>query len=738
MISLAITRALRLAAAHPCINIADVRESDTHVTAKLEITTELWAKWRAAGVSPSGVQTVEPVLLHLPADYPVGAPFVELRGDFNRAHPHINPGPLDRPPQPCLVQGNVQELIQARGFEGYLQQLVDWLDRAANVTLNDPKHGWEPVRRDHIDDWVVVHQENLRKLMNTIGGCAVLPATYFRFKLGSEKQHYVDHTYGQRVEIDKLAHNPKPISDHVRQGTACGLVTWAPNNADGAPFVVDTYLPETVSTYADLLSRADQYGCRLVLEPKLNHLALKWVGKGDNAMPVLITLLVRRPFNLVGSDTDIELCCYLLDLSSIEHISKLDHAPVRLCTVRDGVSPGLFRVASGRKREEIAPAWALVGCGSVGSKIAVHLARQGSGPSLIVDNKLMSPHNYARHATFPAFVDHAPQPAKTTMLAMALRSLEQYPQEEKGDVFSLIKRTEGLKSLSSCTLVLNTTASTIVRERLAFHAAEKRPRFGEAHLLGAGASAYAAFEGSDGNPSLSDLAVESYRLIGHDDELRDKVFNAQSEAITIGQGCSAVTFPMPDTHLSALTGGLAELTIRRLRVTDTTQGQLALGKMGADGLSQSWTSHTVPKWITIGAHDKPSIRMSRRVSEEIRRQIALRPGTETGGILVGRYSQIGNCFQVVDLLPAPPDSIFTAEKFTLGTQGLKAAITTLIANTGGSLYVIGTWHNHLVKSGPSSLDVATAAKLALRQFFPFLMLIALPDDFTYLVTEVVI
>jgi hypothetical protein len=735
--SLAITRALRLAAAHPSIRVTDIRTEDAHVTAHLELTTELWAQWRVAGVSPSGVRTIEPVLLHLPADYPIGAPFVELRIDFNRAHPHINPGPLDRPPQPCLIQGSVQELIQTRGFDGYLQQLVDWLDKAATVTLNDPKHGWEPVRRDHIDDWVVVDQQVLRKLMDASGGCAVLPATYFLFKVGSEKQHFVDHSFGNRVEINDILHKHKPIGDHVRQGTACGLVTWAPNNQDGSPFVVDTYLPETVSTFAELLARADQYGCRTTLEPKLNHLALNWTGKGDDSIPVLITFLVRRPFKLVGTDSDIELCCYLLDLSSTKDVTQIDHAPIRLCSVRDCISPGILRVASGRKREEIIPAWALIGCGSVGSKIAVHLARQGRGPSLIVDNKLMSPHNYARHATFPAVLDHAPQPAKTTMLAMALRSLQQCPDVEQSDVTSLIKTADGSEKLSSSMLVLNTTASTVVRERLSFHPAEKRPRFGEAHLLGGGSAAYAAFEGSDGNPSLSDLAVESYRLIGDDDDLRDRVFNAQSEAITIGQGCSAVTFPMPDSHLSALAGGLAELTIRRLRDADTTHGQLALGKMGADGLSQSWTSYTVPKWVSIGSSGSPAIRISARVNEQIRKEIAQRSGTETGGILVGRFSQIGNCFQVVDLLSAPSDSIFTAEKFTLGTQGLKAAINALISNSGGSLYVIGTWHNHLVKSGPSSIDVATAAKLALRQFFPFLMLIALPHDYTYLVTEVV-
>ena len=121
----------------------------------------------------------------------------------------------------------------------------------------------------------------------------------------------------------------------------------------------------------------------------------------------------------------------------------------------------------------------------------------------------------------------------------------------------------------------------------------------------------------------------------------------------------------------------------------------------------------------------------------IRAEIASKPGVETGGVIVGRYSQIGETFQVVDIMPAPPDSIFSAERFTLGTIGLKAAIRQILKDTGRSLYVLGTWHNHLVASGPSALDAETAVRLSMRQYFPVLMLIAHPEGYTCLITEAI-
>ena len=40
----------------------------------------------------------------------------------------------------------------------------------------------------------------------------------------------------------------------------------------------------------------------------------------------------------------------------------------------------------------------VLGCGSLGSKISLHLGRAGFGNMSFVDNEALSPHNSARHA----------------------------------------------------------------------------------------------------------------------------------------------------------------------------------------------------------------------------------------------------------------------------------------------------------------------------------------------------
>ena len=117
------------------------------------------------------------------------------------------------------------------------------------------------------------------------------------------------------------------------------------------------------------------------------------------------------------------------------------------------------------------------------------------------------------------------------------------------------------------------------------------------------------------------------------------------------------------------------------------------------------------------------IRISPEVDRAITEEISRKPNSETGGIIFGRYCDVTGHFHVVGTLPAPPDSKFSKEEFVLGTQGLRPMLRDLIEGTGGALYPLGTWHNHLMPSGPSTKDMRTAILLSGLQYFPLLMLI---------------
>ncbi len=740
-IPIVIARALNLISTHPAVKKIRVLHDfdDGAVVVEIDIANELPAAWREAGESPSGVRSVETVTLGFPHNYPAFAPNLTLRADFNRSHPHINPGPANLPPQPCLVAGSPRELIQSRGIDGFIDQLVAWLDKAAMFKLNDPAIGWEPVRRDDIDDVMIVDGAKMRALATPQGGCVAVCTTFFQI-ITTDQQHFsIDHRSCDSIDLAKGKYSRRQIGGKAWAGDSIGLIAWPSDINPGHPFITPDYLPETVSTIRDLFDRAERYGCRIQFEGSLNLIAFGANGRNLGSIPVAITFLARRPYNLIGTDSSIELCSYLVDLQQLQDITKYDQAQVRICALREQLSIDILRRASGLPATADRPSWTLVGCGSVGSKIASHMARRGHGPTLVTDNGSMEPHNYARHALLPTQAsDRGIQNDKASLLAESLAQLRDKPTAHKADIIATCDTAEGraLIAPQSLRLLLNTTASTVARERLSFLNWEHRPPIAEAHLLGAGRIAYAAFEGPGGNPSISDLAAESYRIISANERIRDRVFSAEAEAIVIGQGCSAATFPMPDDRLSALASGLSQIVGHRVQDGVQNEAEIHLAEVADDGLSQTWSRHTVAPWTIIEA-DGYSIRISPNADAQIRAEIAARPGTETGGVIVGRFSQIGNAFQIVDVIPAPPDSTFSPEKFVLGKLDLKLKIHTLIKNSGGSLYVLGTWHNHLVKSGPSGLDAATAIKLAIKQYFPTLLLIALPDGYTHVVAEFV-
>lgn len=739
MPSSAIGRAIRIARAHPSVREVRLIEEarDGAVLIEVEIEQQLPSAWRMDRVSPSGVRAVEPAQIFLPTDFPIRSPKAFLRADFNRAHPHLLPTPADQLPQPCVVHGHPSELIQARGFEGYLDQLVDWLDKAAMLELNNEAHGWEPVRRDRLDDELVADPEALRALADPTGNCVAIRTNFRKFDLEGNRFIRVAANPADRLDLGSAQYTIAKVKDHpVWHGDGLALVVSAPD-ADGSPVVVDIALPETVATVTDLRERAEHYGCRQVFEAKLDFIALRLAQGGIIPTPLVVIFLVRRPYCVVGTESPIELCPYVLDLQPGEALLR-DNAAVRLCGLREEISTTLLKRASGDDVAAEQQPWTLVGAGSIGSKIAIHLARRGLAPSRIVDPAVMAPHNYARHALLPPPLARGGDfNFKSVALAEALLGFRQATQVDLDDIISLCATETGREKLAADRLVLNTTGSSLVREILAFQPWEVRPTLGEAHLLGRGVVAYASTEGHAGNPNLSDLVTESYRLIASDPDIRGIVFGAEAEVIQIGQGCSAVTFPLADSRLAAFAAGLAETVAARLRKqVEGSSGTIHLGKLGVDGLSQTWHTAAVEPRIVVDVGG-PQVRISPCVDFAIRQAIAARPGVETGGVIVGRYSQIGDVFQVVDLIDAPPDSSYTAEKFTLGVVGLRAAIARLMRDTGGSLYVLGTWHNHLVPSGPSIIDAATAARLALRQFFPVLMLIAHADGYSSLIAEVI-
>ncbi len=684
--------------------------------------------------SPNGIQSIEPIAVTFPDEFPAVAPRFALRDDFDRSHPHLLPV-RDGPPEPCLLNGSTAELMRSRGILGLVDQVALWLERAAQVKLIDPNQGWESTRRDRFDDVIVADSELLRGTVGRTAGCEARWSCFHTFSAVSGGSH------AHRVIVDDrraaISSSLVALLNTPPRQISLALIAWSGKTPSGDPFVADVYRPENVFDLQSLLKRASELGCCEPLTAKLDLLSLRLRGsRFPTVLPLGIILIARRPYNLIGQSSPLELCPYVIELRGSDDLSPKGNPPVRVAAQLDRLSTKLLRRASGTEEAGPSAKWTLFGCGSVGSKLAIHLARAGAGPAQVVDSKSMSPHNFARHALLPSSTtDAATLSPKAVLLQEALAGLGQTAATEIADI-ALHSSREGTSKLAPPTadLIVNATGSLTVREALCRQELA-RPRAVETCLFGVGRIGYLSVEGPSSNPNMSDLVTEAYRLIANDAEMKTIAFSTPPSEVAIGDGCSSLTFPMTDARLSALTAPMAERLGRIVDRSDTPAGgEILLGVTPNDGLGQRWIRHHVPPFqeVSVGRH---RIRISAFVHKCIGEEVASRPGSETGGVIIGRWSDVTDTFHVVDLIRAPPDSVFSAREFTLGVDGLSNSRGRIIESTGGALYALGTWHNHLIDSPASGLDRRTAGLLALDQFFPALLLIRLPDGYTALVAE---
>src|SRR5690625_387342 len=319
----------------------------------VDIAVDLPSKWRAAGETPTGVRALEVVSLHFRADYPFSVPMLYLRSDFNRALPHIQPGSRDEPVEPCYLDDNPREFLQQRGIDGIMNQVIVWLHKAALNELIDPHQGWEPIRRDALEDLLIGDLDGLRELVRDREQFVFLDVAYFKGKTKTSAKGYVLQGVIDRYERPLTLKRVESLSEHrtVNESFSCGssvAVLVSPgSDAAGKPRVVSEYLPETVNNLESLLTQAEHYGCRKGLADALALLRRRVGRRSDRGRSLglsFVILVARRPINLIGASSPLELVPYLLNRQAIDGDLDADVYPV---AIHASASPLLLATMSG-------------------------------------------------------------------------------------------------------------------------------------------------------------------------------------------------------------------------------------------------------------------------------------------------------------------------------------------------------------------------------------------------------
>jgi len=381
----------------------------------------------------------------------------------------------------------------------------------------------------------------------------------------------------------------------------------------------------------------------------------------------------------------------------------------------DKVSPELLKRISGSTQNNDTRNIAILGCGSLGSKIALHLARNGNQPLLCIDNDVFLPNNNARHGLTFTFSEN-----KAELLSYSLRSITGQGCEISKEAVST--------DYSKSKIIIDSTASFSVRSFLMGN--EKIPPVISAGLYNRGKSGLLLIENKTRKARLCDLWAHLYLMSRNDSETRQMLFSSQNNEISIGQSCSSNTLIMSDATIS-LYAASCSLQIQKILQAGLPEiAELVFMKQGDYG-NLTTEKVDIPDSMIIRSHCSKNwqTRLSSVVEKRMRELSLIKKPNETGGVLLGSVFLNAKTIVITDILDAPPDSIEARTEFVLGTEGLETQIKDIERKTNGKVTYLGTWHGHPFGGGASETDKKTSAKLLfVRNYEPTVCLIWTPTE----------
>ena len=642
-------------------NVSDIEVLDSCVQVKTTALINLPSKFIEDGVTDIGVKSSEPVKFVFSENFPNKAPKILLRDDFPRCFPHINPSKEEV--LPCIYDGDLSELLQqTKWFDAILDQLIGWLQKAASNSLMDLEQGWEPMRLDATSGVISYNKFDLTRVIEKEGN-------------RQELVRYTDTNNFLCVDFES--------TNSSKEAILCVLKAQGINK---------NYIPCPIKTLSDFYKYSDSIG---VIDIKK---IIENCDKQNIHHDVLFcTLVVERPCNIINSDSKLELLNFAIKKAKPRKGKKrvLPECKVEMLWHISPSSPELLKNLSGRNTKlNQTKKISLLGCGSVGSKIGVHLARNGNTHFQCIDKDIFMPHNNARYGLSMAVCMN-----KARLLATSINQIQSSNNSTTSkDAFST--------DYSNSRIIIDSTASFAVRNFLMTK--NNLPPIISTGLYHQGRFGFLLEEGQ--NCKLCDLWAFLY-LKSHTNELiREMLFDSKQDNVLIGQSCSSMTSIMSDDIISLHSSSFAYNIQNRLENGLSNGGKLIITEHNNGFLSGNKDEQIEGVEIST-SHKGWSIRILNCTKEKMDQQSKAAGENETGGVLLGTIFLGAKVIVVSDILPPPKDSKSSPCEFIIGKDGLEDKITDLEGLTHGKVTYLGTWHSHPCGGSASQTDINTLNKL---------------------------
>lgn len=703
---------LRLA--FPGSNVRCRSWNPNYVAVALNVPVDLPSR---GPVDDIDIRPTEPViLLFHKTRFPRKPPIVYSdRKDFPTARlPHLNPTSPGMPASLCLHRGSLDDWFAEHSLPDLVGRVRAWLRDAAASRLIRQEDRFEGTRiSDPIG--IVIYPpadliEAVEKCWNESGGQAgncFLMVTFLKNEVA--KEHYPSRL-SYRVDfplpgpptgklVDLFGKYNRAMGERPQEDKLLfGLLVWSPQ----APLA--EYFGSLPSSYGELKDFCKRLGIELEdAVADYRDIGAQLLG----GVPIIVALLRSQP--LIGSNSPVELLHFSV-LASDEHCEDdgrwKEDAPVLVLSHR---TPLTVAFASEMSREDVPDpsSFALVGCGAVGSKLSLHLARAGHVSQTLIDEADLSPHHLVRHGLAPEYVGKNKAEAlkeyiiSTYRLDQGSLNIRAYPRS----IYDLLERPEELAGIPY--LVDATASSAVLSALVAEDGLPGGVHYSRCEIADEGRLGLLFWEGQERNPRVDDLQALLFNfgqhvpavtrwLVAHQRE-RQEERAAALEEIGIGMSCSSTTLRLADDvvsfHASLFSAAYKE---RELWARENA-GKIQISLLSVeDAVSTSTNTVVVPPVIVLAANGRADwqVRVQAQVQQKVSVWTKKAGRKETGGLLLGLAHKKRKIIYVTDVLPPSRDSKGTPYAFKRGVKDYPEILDAIEARTGGLIGYVGEWHTH--------------------------------------------
>jgi hypothetical protein len=712
------------------VEIIEPTAEGGEISVSLSVDCSLYAK------QPGGIpfKDRERLLVIVPPNFPLAIPRTFFSHKRYGAYPHVQWGSYI-----CLYQSPDTEWQPEDGLYGLLQRVDDWLRAAAANNLDPIGMPLHPPVTYSTSSLKIVPTQNT-------------PTPDGAFWAGYAK---ITHENDSRIELGEWIH----YDAEVPAGRLAAAILM--------PAGMPHEYPTTMSQLLKLLEERNvsQDVVRIVM-----NLCALHTNEGEP-----LTLILGAAMRGTAGGTRLQhLAGWQIDPQRAEEIRKavmaksdgnpIDvlefsawaaNAPIQWCSVLEDRP----EIVTRRDTETPAEAWkglhvVVLGCGAIGSAVAMLLARAGVAKLTLYDRDVVKPGILVRQLfdRYQIGVNKAKAAAKNVQFvnpaAEALHS--------SADVVRLLDNNERRAIILAADVVVNATASHMVATALerAFRAwPTKHPPI-LSMALGHRADQALLTMSVDQAPGVT-LDIDrrckiAIANLAHGKHVLDEFWPTSPERTRLFQpepGCSSPTFRGSAADVLALTARMMNAASEWLTNPTIALRARSFDMTGPHGgaareFEFSWPADSILPDGRNGYQIRVSQAALSGVFAWVRSSTRTRGRrVETGGLLFGHVDEFLKIIWVDEISGPPPDSVHSASAFVCGTAGVAELNEEKEKRTRKSVSFVGMWHTHpLDLPRPSSTDYSAMAKLLTGNAFEakrFLMMIIGEDASTPLISGTV-